>query len=140
MPETQKSGQVSSTGSVERRRGRRFSLRLSCRLCPMSMEKVEFAGTGVNISRSGILLALDSVEIARVLRPDEAVRVVVDLPRHPLYSPRCLECTATVVRIVAAKTQTQVAVEIEQIQITDENTKGTSTRDEFPAPIEGLIQ
>jgi hypothetical protein len=85
-------------------------------------------------------MALDSTEIARVLRPDEAVRVVVDLPRHPLYSPRCLECIATVVRIVVARTQTQVAVEIEQIQITDENTKGTSRRDQLSAPIEGLIQ
>jgi len=105
MPDTQKSGHVFSDGSIERRHGRRFNLRLSCRLCPVSMEKVEFAGTVVNISRSGILMALDSTEITRVLRPDEAVRVVVDLPRHPLYSPRCLECTATVVRIVAAKTQ-----------------------------------
>ena len=88
------------------------------------MEKVEFAGTVVNISRSGILMGLDFGGISRVLRLDAVVRVVVDLPRHPLFSPRCLECTATVVRIVVAKTQTEVAVEIGQVQVTDQSTKG----------------
>jgi len=104
------------------------------------MEKVEFAGTVVNISRSGILVGLDSAEISRVLGPDDAARVVVDLPRHPLFSPRCLECTATVVRIVAAKAQTQVAFEIGQMQVKDQNTKAISTRHWLSAPFEGPIQ
>ena len=126
--------------SVDRRRGRRFSLRLSCRVCPLSTERVEFAGTVMNISRSGILVGLDSAQIARVLRPDDVVRVVVDLPRHPLFSPRCLDCTATVVRIVAAEAQTQVAFEFGRMQVKDQNTKAISTRDWLSAPIEGLIQ
>ena len=125
---------------TERRRGGRFSLRLSCRVCPLSTERVEFAGTVMNISRSGILVGLDSEQIARVLRPGDVLRVVVDLPRHPLFSPRCLECTATVVRIVAAKAQTLVAFEIGQMQVKDQNTEAISTRDWLSAPIEGLIQ
>jgi len=129
-----------SPGAIERRRGRRFPLRLNCRLCPVLMEKAVFAGTVINISRSGILMALDSAEISRVLRPDAVVRVVVDLPRHPLFSPRCLECTARVVRIVVAKAQTQVAVEIGQIRVTDQNTEGTSISDWFGGHIEVLIQ
>jgi hypothetical protein len=104
------------------------------------MEKAEFAGSVINISRSGILMALDSAETLGVLKPDAEVRVVVDLPRHPLFSPRCLECTATVVRMAVAKTQTQVAVEIGQIRVTDQNTKGTSISDWCGAHIEGLIQ
>ena len=129
-----------STCVTERRRGRRFPLRLNCRLRPVSMEKAEFAGTVINISRSGILMALDSAEILRVLRPDAVVRVVVDLPRHPLFSQRCLECTATVVRIVAAEAQTQVAFEFGRMQLKEKNTKAVSTRDWLSAPIEGLIQ
>ena len=140
MPGTQKSGHLSPTGSIERRRGRRFSLRLNCRVRPVSMEKVEFAATVVNISRSGILVALDSAEVSRVLRPDETVRVVVDLPRHPLFSPRCLQCAATVVRIVAAKAQTQVAFEIGQMQVKNQNTTASSTLDWPGARIEGLLQ
>ncbi len=126
--------------SVERRRERRFSLRLSCRVCPVSTESVEFAGTVINISRSGILVGLDSAQISRVLRPDGVVLVVVDLPQHPLFSPRCLECTATIVRIVAAKDQTQVAFEIGQLQVKEQNTKAISTRDWLSAPLQGLIQ
>ena len=92
MTATQKNAAyVCSTGVIERRRGRRFPLRLTCRLCPVSMEKPEFAGTVINISRSGILMALDSPEILRVLRPQAVVRIAVDLPRHPLFSPRYLE-------------------------------------------------
>ena len=126
--------------SIERRRGRRFSLGLSCGVYPVSTERVEFAGTIINISRSEIRVGLDSAQISRVLRPDGVVRVVVDLPRHPLFSPRCLECTATAVRIVAAKAQTQVAFEIGQMQVKDQNTKAISTRDWLSAPIEGMIQ
>ena len=85
-------------------------------------------------------MGLDAAQFSRVLKPDEVVRVVVDLPRHPLFSPRCLECTATVVRIVAAEAQTQVALEFGQMQVKDQNTKTISTRDWLSAPIEGLIQ
>jgi hypothetical protein len=125
---------------IDRRRGRRFSLRLNCHVCPASTEKVEFAGTVINISRSGILVRLDSAQISGVVKLDDVVRVVVDLPRHPLFSPRGLECTATVVRIVAAKAEAQVAFEIGRMQVKDQNTKAISTRDWLSAPIEGLIQ
>jgi hypothetical protein len=102
--------------------------------------RVEFAGTVINISRSGILVGLVSAQISGLLRLDDVVRVVVDLPRHPLFSPRCLECTATVVRIVAAKAQTQVAFAVGQMQVRDQSTRAVLTRDWLSAPIEGLIQ
>ena len=104
------------------------------------MAMAEFAGSVINISRSGILMALDSAETLGVLKPDAEVRVVVDLPRHPLFSPRCLECTATVVRMAVARTQTQVAVEIGQIRVTDQNLKETPISDWCGAHIGGLIQ
>ena len=107
---------------------------------PVSKEKVAFAGAVINISRSGILVGLDSAQISGLLRPDEVVRVVVDLPRHPLFAPRCLDCLATVVRVVVPMTQTQVAVEIKRIRVSDQNVRGNSTSDWFSAPIRGLIQ
>ena len=126
--------------SIERRRGRRFTLRLNCQVCPASTSRLEFAGTVIDISRSGILVGLDAVQISGVLRPDDVVRVVVDLPRHPLFSQRCLECTATVVRIVAAEPLTQVAFEFGRVLVKDQNANTISTRDWLSAPIEGLIQ
>jgi hypothetical protein len=65
--------------SIERRRGHRFSLRLNSRVCPVSTERVEFAGSVINISRPGILVGLDPAQIFRVLRPDYVVRVVVEI-------------------------------------------------------------
>jgi hypothetical protein len=112
---------------------------MSCRVCPVSTEKVEIAGTVINISRSGILVGVDSGEIPISVKPDAVVRVELDLPRHPVYSPRCLECVTSVVRIVTAKAQTQLALRIGQIQLTDQGTLAISTRDWFSAPIEGLI-
>ena len=126
--------------SVERRRGRRFSLPLVCRVCPDSTQEVEFTGTVINISRSGVLVGLDSAHASGVLTPAGAVRVAIDLPRHPLYSARCMECAATVVRVVASKDQTQVAFEIGQMRIKDQNTKAISALDWLSAPVEGLIQ
>jgi hypothetical protein len=125
---------------LERRRGLRFNLRLSCRVFPVSTEGIEFPGTVINISRSGILVGLDSAQIATLLKPQSLVRVAVDLPRHPAFSPRFFECTATVVRIVAAEAQTQVALEIGRIRVNERNAKATSTADWLSAPIEGLIQ
>jgi hypothetical protein len=71
---------------------------------------------------------------------DKRLAWAADLPRHRLFSPRCLECIATVVRIVAAKPQSQAAFEIGQTQVKDQNTKAISTLDWLSAPIEGLIQ
>lgn len=94
----------------------------------------------INISRSGILMETDSAELSGRLRPDEPVGVSIHLPRHPLFSPRCLECTATVVRVVVLKAQTQVAVEIHRIQVKDEKAGESPADDWGSEPIEGLIQ
>ena len=105
--------------AVERRHGRRFGMWLSCRLCPVSREKVEFVGTVIDISRSGVLVSLDSAEVSRALGLDDVVRVLIELPQPASSALRCLECTAKVVRIIAAKPQTQVACAIWRMQVTD---------------------
>jgi hypothetical protein len=126
--------------STEPWSGRRLGLGLNCRICPDSTESVELAGTVIDINRSEILVGLESAEVPEVLRPDAAARVVVDLPRHPQFSPRYLECTVIVVRIVATKAQTQVAFEIEQMQIREQDTRARSTRDCLGAGIDGFFQ
>jgi len=105
--------------AVERRHGRRFSMWLSCRLRLVSMENVEFVGTVIDISRSGVLVTFDSVEVSRVLGLDDVVLVLIELPQHALSTLQCLECSAKVVRIIAAKPQTQVACEIWRMQVTN---------------------
>jgi c-di-GMP-binding flagellar brake protein YcgR len=99
---------------IERRREPRFDLPLSCLVSQVSGERAEFSGTVINMSRSGILLCLDPAWNIGALRPHSVVRVSVDLPRHPSFSPRSYEFTATVVRIDAAEAQTRVAFEIRQ--------------------------
>jgi len=126
--------------STERRSGRRFSLQLSCRVCPLSQRSAELAGSVINISRSGMLVGLDSPRVPWILRPEAVVRVVLDLPRNPMYSPRCWECTARVVRIVPAGAQTQVAFRIGHMQAKDKNMNAISTSDWLRSPLEGLIQ
>jgi len=126
--------------STERRSGRRYSLQLSCRVCPLSQASAELAGFVINISRSGMLVGLDSRRVPWILRPKAVVRVVLDLPRNPLYSPRCWECTARVVRIVPAGAQTQVAFTVGRMQAKEKNTNAISTSDWLRSPIEGLIQ
>ena len=137
---TQRSEQVLSLGFIERRHAPRFRLRLSCRLCLISLEKEEFAGTLINISRSGILVTLASAGLSRLPRPDEQVRLTVDLPRHPLFSPRCLECAARVVRVVAAQDKTHVAVEIGRMWVTSQSASTTSSGSWSGSPPSDLIQ
>jgi|WetSurMetagenome_2_1015567.scaffolds.fasta_scaffold243706_1 hypothetical protein len=127
-------------GSIERRRRPRFSTRLSCRVSPASKERTAFSGTVIDISRSGVLVRLDSEQVSRVLKPDGVVRVVIDLPRNPEFSPRCLECIATVVRIVAAEAHTEVAFEIERMRAKEQDAKATSKSDWLGSAIEGPIQ
>ncbi len=109
-----------SPGAIGQRCGRPFALRLSCRLYPVWMRTAQVPGTVVNISLSALFIEIDSAKFPEVLRREAPVRVVVDLPRHPSFSPRCLECTGAVVRLVAAEAQIHVAVQIERIQVTEQ--------------------
>ena len=124
----------------ERRRGRRFTLPLNCRVRPFLPGSTDFAGTVINISRSGILVGFDSAEISGVLKPHDLVRIEIDLPRHPLFSPRCLECSATFIRSRVSKTQTQIAFEIGQMQVKDQGATDGSMPDWLSGPLQGLIQ
>jgi hypothetical protein len=106
----------------------------------LAKDRAEFAGTIINISRCGILVGLDSAQISRVLRPDAVVRVEVDLPRNPSFPARCMECAATVVRVVAAEAETQVAFEVGRMRVKDQAPKAILTSDWLSATIRGPVQ
>ncbi len=135
---TQQTAHISSISSIQRPRERRSSLRLGCCVRPVSADNVALPGTVMHISRSGVLVALDAAPLSWTPRPYDMVRVVVDLPRHPLFSPRCLECFARVVRIDDAEAQTQVAFEITRMHVTDQRTKVDLAT--WRAPAEGSVQ
>lgn len=140
MPGTQRSVCQSLDFPNERRRGRRFNLRLNCRVRPVSMENTEFAGTVINMSRSGILVGFDLVEVSLLLKSHDSVRIVIDPPRHPLFSPRCLECSATLIRTCSSKAQVHIAFEIGQIQVRGPTKNTISMPDWLSGPFRGLIQ
>ncbi|HSW51349.1 MAG TPA: hypothetical protein VLH09_14285, partial [Bryobacteraceae bacterium] len=93
-----------------------------------------------NISRSGILMEFDSAGIPAHLKAGDPVRAAIDLPRHPLFSARCLECAATVVRLDAAPLRTQVAVSIGRICVREKGHRAASRRGWSRAPIVGPVQ
>jgi len=81
---------------TDRRRAKRISLRLTCRLVPCP-EGVPDAGVTRDVSRQGILVRWDP----RLSLPEvnERIAVEVELPELEGFPRRCIRCQATVVRI-----------------------------------------
>lgn len=123
--------------AVERRRGRRFQLRLSCRVAPAFREGTELPGSTNDISRSGVCVLLkDVTDPASVPRMGESVRVLIDLPHTAIIAPRCLECLGTAVRREAReKNEFLLAVEIRRIRVCDRNGQTHHPGDSFLASV-----
>lgn len=90
---------VFCTTDVERRRGKRYLLRLSCRVTSPDERFKEIAGTTSDISRTGVRVVFKDATTFPKLHLGESVCVLIDLPQSPYFSPRQLECTGKVVRI-----------------------------------------
>jgi hypothetical protein len=85
--------------AVERRRGKRYLLRLACRVTSWDGHFEEMLGTTTDMSRTGVrVVFLDEVAPLK-LHIGETACVLVDLPRSPYFTPRKLECICRVVRI-----------------------------------------
>ncbi len=125
---------------MEQRHGQRFNLRLTCRVCRASPGEEALAGKVVNISRSGILLEFDSASVPAHMEVSDPVCVVIDLPRHTTFSPRCLECAATVVRLAAAPLRTQIAVSVGKMRVREKEATPASRRDWPRHPMAGFVQ
>jgi PilZ domain len=123
--------------NLERRQGKRFPLRLSCRVLFTSMNSRELRGVTRNISRSGVLVGLGKVAAADLRRTiGEPVEISIDLPHSSNFPPRCLVCMTRVIRIVDAESpKPSVACRVCRFRVEDRD-KQASDGD---APFLGLF-
>ena len=85
--------------AVERRRGKRYLLRLACRVTSWGGHFAEMLGTTTDISRTGVRVVFPDEVAPLKLQIGEPACVLVDLPHSPYVTPRQLECMCRVVRI-----------------------------------------
>jgi hypothetical protein len=108
----------------DRRRGRRFDLKLKCRASRLFSKSRSLAGVTENFSRSGILVRFANAQAVEFFaNRQEPVKIVVELPQSPSFPGRCLECMGNVARIAEVGTDAPyVAFEIGRIQVKDTST------------------
>jgi c-di-GMP-binding flagellar brake protein YcgR len=85
--------------AIERRRGKRYLLRLACRVTSWDGHFEEMQGTTTDISRTGVRVVFPDEVALPMLRIGETACVLVDLPESSCFTPRQLECMSRVVRI-----------------------------------------
>ena len=110
----------------DRRRVRRFDLKLKCHVSRLFGKSRSLAGVTENFSRSGILVRFASAQAVEFFANRAApVKIVVELPQSPSFPGRCLECMGNVARIAEAGTDAPlVAFEIGRIQVKDTSSTG----------------
>ena len=85
--------------AIERRGGKRYLLRLACRVTSWDGHFEEMGGTTTDISRTGVRVVFPDEVALPMLHIGETACVLVDLPHSPYFTPRQLECICRVVRI-----------------------------------------
>jgi len=105
----------------ERRRGKRFDLRLKCSVCWLWGKSRILTGVTEDFSRSGILVRFPDACAAEFFADrKEPVKIVVELPQSPSFPGRCLECMGNAVRLNDGDTgRPSVAFEIGRIRVRD---------------------
>ena len=78
-------------------------------------------GTTLDVGRSGALVMFRGQPAsAGRLQVGERARLVLELPRHTDFSPRCLECKAKVARIdMAGQDRFSVGYKIQRMRVCD---------------------
>ncbi len=85
---------------VERRHELRHAVERPCRIEGLLPGGRPAQGVTVNLSRSGALVKLATgVKDLRKANIGQKARLWIYLPHHPNYTPRALECSASIVRI-----------------------------------------
>ncbi len=108
--------------AVERRRGKRYLLRLACRVTSWDGHFEEMLGTTTDISRTGVRVVFSDEVAPLKLHIGETACVLVDLPHSPYFTPRKLECICRVVRIGDEDpTRPTAAFEIARIRVRERN-------------------
>lgn len=123
--------------SNERRRGYRFDMRLTCRVSFPRKASDKVSGTTQDVSRSGLLILFPENELPKVPAVGDMARIVLDLPKAPDSSPKCLDCMARVVRINDAELGHRlVAFEVRSMRFTGRN-EPDSSGEETPSELAG---
>ena len=113
----------------ELRRGLRYEVQLPCQVFSPAKSFATFSGVTQNMSRSGLLLALEQAEPASHLpEVGQAVRIVLELPRT-VPERRCVECLGRVVRI--DRDFPSIAFELRRYQFTGDQSEAGQPSDAF---------
>ncbi len=100
----------------EHRRGTRYEVQLPCRVSLTGSIFREFSALTVNMSRSGVLLALQQAAPQMPLpQIGQAARIVLELP-HLTSERRCVECHGRVVRVPVGGDGPRLAFEFRRYQ------------------------
>lgn len=110
-----------AAGVTDRRRRRRFEMRLACRVLSPEMRFDALIGITHDVGRSGALVMFRGEPAsAGRMQVGERARLVLELPRHTNFPPRCLECKAKVVRIdVVGEDRFSVGYRIQRMRVCD---------------------
>jgi len=102
--------------SRDLRRGVRYVVELPCQVFSPLRAFANLTGVTQNMSRSGLLLALQQADTPpRLPEVGQAARIVLELPRAAAER-RCVECLGRVVRV--DRDSTSVAFEFRRYQFT----------------------
>jgi PilZ domain len=104
---------------MERRRGVRFEIQLSCRFKRRGAREMLDATT-LNLGRLGALVAAggpDYVDAKTIPEPGDPVQLELVLPAHSLFGQRCLACEAIAVRSTTEDGRRLVALQFHRIEI-----------------------
>src|ERR1700691_5374927 len=90
------------TSAMERRRGVRYEMQLSCRLKRRGTYEMLDAMT-LNLGRLGALVVTGSsnyIDSKAMPQPGDPIKLEVVLPTHRNFGQRCLACDAVAVRAI----------------------------------------
>ena len=115
---------------MERRRGVRFDVQLSCRLKRGGAFQMVDATT-LNLGRLGALVATPcSAYNDAIPQPGDVVNLEVLLPAHRQFGQRCLACEAVAVRATSDGDRCLIALRFERVEI-----RKVAVRAVAPAPL-----
>jgi hypothetical protein len=104
---------------MERRRGVRFEIQLTCRLKRGGgYETVD--ATTLNLGRLGALVATGSsgyMDSQAIPQPGDTVNLEVLLPAHQQFGQRCLACDAVTVRATTENGHSLIALQFQRVEI-----------------------
>jgi hypothetical protein len=104
---------------MERRRGVRFEIQLTCRLKRGGAYETVDATT-LNLGRLGALVAAGTanyMDSKAIPEPGDMVDLEVLLPAHQQFGQRCLACEAVTVRATRENGHCLIALQFQKVEI-----------------------